>query len=91
MGSHGEYSVPQEAEAVFQHGILSNPLLRDLPSDLKSLSQHVKFEGSPKPSVPINWKFAESISALKALEATMVIRLLKKKYNAKPVDVTINT
>ncbi|TQN64862.1 Succinyl-CoA--L-malate CoA-transferase beta subunit [Colletotrichum shisoi] len=91
MGSKGEYSVPQEAEAVFQHGILSNPLMKDLPSDLKSLSQHVKFEGSPSPSVPINWKFGESISALKALEATMVNRLLQKKYNAAPVDVTINT
>ncbi|KAK2017372.1 CoA-transferase family III [Colletotrichum eremochloae] len=91
MGSHGEYSVPQEAEAVFQHGILSNPLMKDLPSDLRTLSQHVKFEGSPKPSVPISWKFAESISALKALEATMLNRLLQKKYKVAPLDVTINT
>lgn len=91
MGSLGEYSVPQEAEAVFQNGILNNPLMKDLPGDLKSLSQHVKFEGSSKPSVPINWRFAESISALKAFEATMLIRLLQKKYKTEPVDVTINT
>ncbi|KAL2882672.1 hypothetical protein SGCOL_001879 [Colletotrichum sp. CLE4] len=91
MGSRGEYSVPQEAEAVFQHGILNNPLMKDLPNDLKSLSQHVKFEGSSKPSVPINWRFAESISALKALEATMLNRLILKKYNTEPTDVTINT
>ncbi|OLN97832.1 Succinyl-CoA-L-malate CoA-transferase beta subunit [Colletotrichum chlorophyti] len=91
MGSIAEYSVPQETEAVFRNGILNNPLMKDLSGDLKSLAQNVKFEGSSKPSVPINWRFAESISALKAFEATMLNRLLLKKYNVDPVNITINT
>ncbi|KAF9880411.1 hypothetical protein CkaCkLH20_02365 [Colletotrichum karsti] len=91
MGSLSDYSVPQEAKAAFITGILENPLMNHLPSDLKSLGQKVKFEGSTKPSVPVNWKFAESIAALKALEATLINRLIMKKYNAQPADVTINT
>ncbi|KAL0933770.1 putative alpha methylacyl-CoA racemase [Colletotrichum truncatum] len=91
MGSLADYSVPQEAKAAFVTGILENPLMKDLPADLRSLAQHVKFEGSSKPSVPMNWKFAESTAALKALEATLLNRLLMKKYNAEPADVVINT
>ncbi|KAF6823405.1 putative alpha methylacyl-CoA racemase [Colletotrichum plurivorum] len=91
MGSLTDYSVPQEAKAIFLTGILENPLVKDLPSDLKSLAHLIKFEGTSKPSVPLNWKFAESMAALKALEATMVNRLIQKKYNAEPAEVTIDT
>lgn len=91
MGSLADYSVPQEAKAIFLTGILENPLVKDLPSDLKSLAHLVKFEGNSKPSVPLNWKFAESMAALKALEATMINRLIQKKYNAEPAEVTIDT
>lgn len=85
------YSVPQEAEAVFQQGILENPLMQYLPASLKELSRLVRFEGNALPSIPVNWRWAESISALKALEATMLNYLLTRKYKISPVEVTINT
>lgn len=91
MCSPSAYSVPQEAEAVFQQGILDNPLMQNLPSSLKELSQLVCFEGNALPSIPMNWRWAESISALKALEATMLNYLLVCKYKISPVEVTINT
>lgn len=91
MGSLSPYSVPKEAAAVFQHGILENPLMQHLPASLKELSHLVRFEGNALPSIPFNWRWAESISALKALEATMLNGLLTRKYNIPPVEVTINT
>ncbi|KAI1816961.1 CoA-transferase family III [Poronia punctata] len=91
MGSTSEYSVPQEAKALFEDGILRHPLHKDLPSELRSLAKYVQFEGSAKPSVPINWRFAESISALKAFEATMLNHLVSTKYDVEPSKVTINT
>ncbi|KAI0846762.1 CoA-transferase family III [Daldinia vernicosa] len=90
MSSTG-YSVPQEAQRLFQDGILNNPLMKGLPQELQSLSQIVQFEGSAKPSIPINWRFAESISAIKAFEATMLNYLITKKYNVAPSNVSINT
>lgn len=93
MGSitPAEYSIPREAGDVFHRGILENPLLPDLPSGLKDMSKLVRFEGSALPSIPINWRLAESISALKAFEATMVNCILQHKYGVEPVEVTINT
>ncbi|KAI0533938.1 CoA-transferase family III domain-containing protein [Xylaria digitata] len=91
MVSPTEYSVPHEAKSLFEDGILRNPLQKNLPSGLEALAKHVHFEGSSKPSVPINWRFAESISALKAFEATMLNLLVSRKYNVEPSDVTINT
>lgn len=91
MCSPSAYSVPQEAEAVFQQGILENPLMQYLPASLKELSRLVRFEGNALPSIPVNWRWAESISALKALEATMLNYLLTHKYKISPVEVTINT
>ncbi|KAI0393162.1 CoA-transferase family III [Xylariaceae sp. FL0594] len=91
MSSKTEYSVPFEAKALFEDGILTNPLHKSLPPQLAGLAKNVKFEGSAKPSIPINWRFAESISALKAFEATMLNYLIISKYNAEPSNVTINT
>ncbi|RWA12523.1 hypothetical protein EKO27_g2558 [Xylaria grammica] len=91
MASLAEYSVPHEAEKLFKDGILRNPLQKDLPSGLEALAKHVRFEGSSRPSIPINWRFAESISALKAFEATMLNLLVSRKYNVEPSDITINT
>lgn len=90
MSSIG-YSVPQETQRLFQDGILNNPLMKGLPQELHSLSKTVQFEGSDKPSIPINWRFAESISAMKAFEATMLNYLITKKYNVAPSNVSINT
>lgn len=85
------YSIPRETEVVFQKEILDNPLLSHLPAELKELSKKVHFEGNDKPSVPINWRFAESVASLKALEATFMNYLLTRKYKVSPVDVTITT
>jgi hypothetical protein len=86
-----DYSIPHEAEKVLRHGIISNPLMVNLPSDLPQLAKLVRFEGNATPSIPINWRLAESISALKAFEATMVNCILKRKYGVEPAEVTINT
>ncbi|KAL1621126.1 hypothetical protein SLS54_005620 [Diplodia seriata] len=86
------YSIPEETESIFREGILKNPLIAKLlPPEAQELAGNVRFEGSRLPSVPINWRFAESVSSLKALEATMVNVLLKRKYNVQPQKVTINT
>lgn len=94
MGDIGAtyYSVPDEAGLLLQHGILSNPLIaKHLPLGAVEASRTISFEGSATPSIPINWRFAESISALKGLEATVLNVLLQKKYKIVPVKVNINT
>jgi hypothetical protein len=84
--------VPDQAKLVFEEGILNNPLIaKDLPKDAKELGNKIRFNGSQAPTVPINWRFAESVSALKGLEAVMVLSLLRKKYNTEVQEVTINT
>ncbi|KAH7391124.1 CoA-transferase family III domain-containing protein [Phaeosphaeria sp. MPI-PUGE-AT-0046c] len=86
------YSIPKEAQKVFQNGILSNPLIAStLPKDIEDAAKTIRFEGSDQPSVPINWRFAESISALKGVEAAIVNVLLKQKYGVEPQDAVINT
>jgi hypothetical protein len=86
------YSVPEQAKELFVNGILENPLFHDqLPPEARSVSQNISFHGSDEPSIPINWRFAESISALKAYEAVILKVLLKRRYQAAPVKVGINT
>lgn len=90
--SSDQYSVPEEARLLLQKGILSNPLVaKHLPSGALEASRLVSFDGSATPSIPINWRFAESISSLKGLEATVLNVLLKRKYGIEPVKVNINT
>lgn len=94
MGSVGieQYSIPEEARQLLHQGILLNPLVaKHLPSGALEASRTISFEGSATPSIPINWRFAESISSLKGLEATVLNVLLKRKYNLEPVEVNINT
>lgn len=57
-----DYSAQAETENLLVNGIIRNPLMHGLPVELEALSKHVKFEGSPLPSIPINWRFAESIA-----------------------------
>lgn len=90
--SSSKYSVSQESEAVLKNGILNNPLIsNDLPNNAKELGNRVRFTGFDTPYVPINWRFAESVSALKGLEAVMVMALLKQKYNVEVQEVNIDT
>jgi len=88
----GNYSVPKEAEKVFQEGILRNHLIsKDLPKNFEEYAKKIKFQGSDFPSIPFNWRFAESISALKGLEAVFLQALLKEKYDVDPQDIIIDT
>lgn len=87
-----DYSVPEQTKQLFNKGILENPLIAsDLPTGAAAAASRISFTGSDLPSIPINWRFAESISALKALEATLVNVLLKRKYGLEPVSITIDT
>jgi hypothetical protein len=86
------YSVPQQTEKLFREGILQNPLIfKSLPPEALKYGGKIRFVGSNLPSIPINWRFAESISSLKGLEATMLNVLLTKKYGVEPQEVIINT
>lgn len=94
MATNGvkSYSVPEEAKLLLESGIISNPLIaKNLPSGALEASRAVSFEGSATPSIPINWRFAESISSLKGLEATVLNVLLQRKYGIDPVKININT
>ncbi|RFU33065.1 hypothetical protein B7463_g3302, partial [Scytalidium lignicola] len=84
------YSVQDEAEKLLLEGIINNPLLSGLPADVVRNVSKVKFIGSPSPSIPIPWRFAESISALKGLESAFINTLLIRKYNKQPANIEIN-
>lgn len=87
----GKYSVPDEARKVFLDGILRNPLMqRYIPSGIAG-TDDIEFSGSADPSIPVNWRFAESVSALKAYEAVLLKALIKRKYNTEVSKVHINT
>lgn len=87
-----KYSVPQETQRVFLDGILNDPLVAPtLPEKAKEYAAQVSFVGSDAPSLPINWRFAESIASLKGLESVMINALLDKKYNSDSVKVEIDT
>ncbi|GKZ95777.1 hypothetical protein CBS63078_7420 [Aspergillus niger] len=87
-----EYSIPSEAAELLRKGILENPLLAsNIPSNGRALAAFVKYVGGEKPSLPVNWRFAESISALKGLEALWLNAMLKSKYDHEPVNIEINT
>jgi len=90
--SPADYNVPRESRKVLLEGILHNPKVKpNLPAEAIDLSDFINFEGSSSPSIPINWRFAESISALKGLEAIFINVLLGRKYGTKPQQVVINT
>ena len=93
MGSIGEpaYSVPKEAQQLFENEILNNKLIPSLPKEIHEAAKLVHFEGNDLPSIPINWRFAESVTAMKAFEASMLNVLRSKKYGVKPSEVTINS
>ena len=86
-----DYSVPAEAKKVFEQGIVNNPCHKSLHDELKSVAHLVKYKGNDFPKVPINWRFCESISALKGLEASMINIFNQKKYGAQPLPVLIDT
>lgn len=84
------YSVPEASNQVLINGILNNQKVK-APEYVKALASKVHFEGSDSPSIPINWRFAESISALKAYEGLSLAALISQKYETEAPEVTINT
>jgi hypothetical protein len=86
------YSVPSESEILLRKGILENSVLSsNLPANADLLASFVKFSGNAKPNLPINWRFAESISCLKGLEAIWLNALLGAKHKQSPVNIEIDT
>jgi hypothetical protein len=73
------YSIPTEASKLLTTGIILNPLHQSAPAELLDAAKQVKFIGSALPSIPINWRFAESISALKGFQEAMLSVLLSRK------------
>ena len=92
MSSPSNYSIPSQTEQILKSGILQNPLINKyIPKDAVEEVQNVHFSGSQVPSLPINWRFAESVSALKGYQAILINTLLKRKYGEQPARVEINT
>lgn len=95
MGSIGDstsnYSVPAEARQLLDKEILANKLIPSLPKEIHEAAKHINYTGSLLPSIPINWRFAESVAALKGFEACMINVLRSKKYGVGFDDVTIDT
>lgn len=86
------YSVPESAADVYKHGILENPLISDgLPSEVRNGAAAINFTGSDDPSLPVNWRFTEAVSSLKALEAALVDVILQRRHGLEPHQITINT
>ncbi|CAA7257389.1 unnamed protein product [Cyclocybe aegerita] len=86
-----QYSVPLEAHDLFWRGLINNPLHASAPKEMREAAEHVKLDGSPSPTLPIVWRFAESISAIKAFQASMLNVFLQKKYGVDYQDIRINT
>jgi hypothetical protein len=86
------YSVPFQTRKLLDEGILRNPLIaKSLPPETENFGAKVTYVGSDAPSIPINWRFAESISSLKGLETTLLNVLLSRRYGVDPQEVVINT
>ncbi|KAJ3564761.1 hypothetical protein NP233_g8079 [Leucocoprinus birnbaumii] len=85
------YSVQKETEKLFWEGILRNPLHRSLPDGIEDAARYISFSGSKFPWMPMNWRFTESVSALKAFEGAMINVLLKKKYDIPYQSIHIDT
>ncbi|CAJ2506106.1 Uu.00g002360.m01.CDS01 [Anthostomella pinea] len=91
-GTSSAYSVPNETRAVFEKGILRNPLVsKHLLNGIEKFAAPVEFTGADYPSIPINWRFAESIASLKGLEAAYVNALVHKKSGLPPQKVVVDT
>ena len=86
------YSVPKETSKVFLSKVLGDERIsKDLPAAAKEAAKRTTFVGSPEPSLPINWRFAEAVASLKGLEASLVNALIHQKYGTELQNVTIDT
>ena len=86
------YSVPSESSQLLHSALLSNPKIsKDIPPEAATFASRVHFKGTDLPSIPINWRFAESAASLKGFEACIVSALVKRKYGVDLKGAEINT
>ncbi|KAF5711627.1 alpha methylacyl racemase [Fusarium mundagurra] len=87
------YSVPKQTRLILEDGIFRNPrLAHNIPDGAADIAaKHIKLQGNDQPSIPINWRFAESVSALKAYEGSVLSLLIKKKYGVDVGEIVIDT
>lgn len=86
------YSIQQESKQILTAALLENPKIRnDIPPEALDFAARIAFKGSLLPSLAINWRFAESAAALKALEACVLSALIKRKYRIELKGAEINT
>ena len=86
------YSVPEECK-----GLLLQEISRKasesstFPRECTNWGDLVTYQGTASPSIPINWRLAESVATLKGLEAVLINALVQRKYGEEPKPVVINT
>ena len=85
------YSVQDETLQLLRTTVSRDPSCAAIAEDIVEYVDLIKFTGSVKPSIPINWRLSESISALKGLESVFINALLVRKYKQTPLPVEINT
>jgi hypothetical protein len=85
------YSIPLEAQRLLNDGLVNNKLHASAPAEIKPASGFVEFSGADLPSIPVIWRFAESVSALKGFQGAMLNVLLKRKYGIDYQKIVINT
>ncbi|KAL0574043.1 hypothetical protein V5O48_007907 [Marasmius crinis-equi] len=85
------YSVPAQAAQLLKDGLIFNKLHRSVPPEIQDVYKLVEFRGTDSPSIPINWRFAESIAAIKGFEASMLNVVLKRKFGIEPQRIVVDT
>ncbi|KIX08076.1 uncharacterized protein Z518_02731 [Rhinocladiella mackenziei CBS 650.93] len=86
------YSIPSESKRLLTEALLNNPqIAKDVPKEAADFASRIIFKGTDLPSIPINWRFAESAACLKAFEACIISALLKRKYSVDLTGAEINT
>ncbi|KAK7439810.1 hypothetical protein VKT23_017386 [Stygiomarasmius scandens] len=86
-----QYSVPIESQKLLENELNNNKLHASAPPEIRDAYKYIEFQGTEFPSIPINWRFAESMSALRGFEGAMLNVLLKKKYGVPYQKIIINT
>ncbi|KAF8886798.1 CoA-transferase family III domain-containing protein [Infundibulicybe gibba] len=85
------YSVPIQAKDLLIHGIINNKLHSSAPPEIREAAELVEYVGNSRPVIPINWRFAESISAIKGFQSAMLNVLIARKYGVEYQKPVINT
>ena len=85
------YSVPAQASQLLRDGLVFNELHQSCPLEVQDVYKLIEFRGGDTPSIPINWRLAESIATIKGFEACMLNVLLKRRFAIEPQKVVIDT